>query len=64
MADLPQQEDKLYWKINCDGYYPYCPNCLEEPPYTKGELPPNCPCCGVRLYYKKFNYKKNKREDN
>ena len=30
------------WKIDPDGYYPYCPICLEE-------MTDNCPNCGVKL---------------
>ena len=33
------------WKINCDGYYPYCSNCGSEPP--SGEMTLYCPACGA-----------------
>lgn len=32
------------WEINCDGYYPYCLNCLYEPSREEG-LPEICPKC-------------------
>ena len=35
------------WKINCDGYYPYCSRCGYEP---KGGLMSNfCPNCGADM---------------
>jgi hypothetical protein len=34
------------WKINCDGYYPYCANCGEEP---KGGMSKYCPNCGAKM---------------
>ena len=35
------------WKINFDGYYPYCPNCRCEP---KGGVMSNyCPDCGADM---------------
>jgi hypothetical protein len=34
------------WKINCDGYYPYCANCMEEP---KGGMSKYCPNCGAKM---------------
>ena len=37
------------WIINCDGYYPYCSLCGEEPNIKHSEeLPPYCPYCGAR----------------
>ena len=38
------------WKINADGYYPYCPNCNYEPIYEGwGKLPKNCPKCNMDM---------------
>jgi len=38
------------WKINPDGYYPYCPNCNYEPIYEGwGKLPKNCPKCNMDM---------------
>ena len=35
------------WRINCDGYYPYCSNCMSEPP---GRVMTNfCPICGATI---------------
>lgn len=34
-----------HWKINCDGYYPYCSECLYEPE----ELSNYCPNCGAKM---------------
>lgn len=34
------------WKINCDGYYPYCAYCGEEP---KGGMSKYCPNCGAKM---------------
>ena len=35
------------WEINCDGYYPYCTVCGEEP--DTREMSPTCPMCGASL---------------
>lgn len=35
------------WEINCDGYYPYCSNCKNEP--QGREMTLYCPNCGVRM---------------
>lgn len=35
------------WKIDCNGYYPYCPNCRYEP--YDGRLTKFCPNCGKDL---------------
>ena len=35
------------WEINCDGYYPYCSNCMNEPPGR--ELTEFCPRCGAKM---------------
>lgn len=35
------------WEICCDGYYPYCSNCYNEPPGR--EMTDYCPKCGARM---------------
>lgn len=35
------------WEINCDGYYPYCSNCKNEP--QGREMTLYCPNCGARM---------------
>lgn len=35
------------WDINCDGYYPYCTNCGNEPQVK--ELTKFCPKCGALM---------------
>ena len=35
------------WEINCDGYYPYCSNCKEEP--KNGAMSDYCPNCGCKM---------------
>lgn len=35
------------WIIVCDGYYPVCSNCHNEPP--SGKLTPYCPMCGAKM---------------
>lgn len=35
------------WNINCDGYYPYCSNCKEEP--QGREMTKWCPNCGAKM---------------
>ena len=35
------------WEICCDGYYPYCLNCKEEPPGR--EMTKYCPNCGAKM---------------
>ena len=35
------------WNISCDGYYPYCSNCKEEP--QGREMTKWCPNCGAKM---------------
>ncbi len=35
------------WEICCDGYYPYCKNCMAEPPGR--EMTKYCPNCGAKM---------------
>ena len=35
------------WEISCDGYYPYCTNCMYEP--KSGVLTNYCPHCGAKM---------------
>lgn len=35
------------WKFNCDGYYPYCSECNNEP--DGGKLTKYCPNCGAKM---------------
>ena len=35
------------WKINPDGWYPYCSNCHYEP--MKGMMSAFCPNCGANM---------------
>ncbi len=35
------------WKINSDGYYPYCSECGKEP--ESGKMTKFCPNCGARM---------------
>lgn len=35
------------WKINPDGYYPYCSSCGTEP--ENGVMSNYCPNCGVKM---------------
>lgn len=35
------------WEISCDGWYPYCSNCKQEP---QGRIMTNfCPNCGADM---------------
>lgn len=34
------------WKINSNGYYPYCSNCGKEP---NGGMSKYCPNCGAKM---------------
>lgn len=46
----PKCEDKPVksrWEICSDGYYPYCPKCMKEPP--SGIMTNYCPNCGERM---------------
>lgn len=41
------QEKQGQWLINCDGYYPYCSRCNNEP---KGRVMTKfCPECGAEM---------------
>lgn len=45
-ADVrPERHGK--WKINRDGYYPYCSKCKEEP--ESGVMSDFCPHCGAKM---------------
>ena len=47
---LKQEAEKQLtakWEINCDGYYPYCTNCGNEPQVK--ELTKFCPKCGAMM---------------
>ena len=48
-CDLPEAETVKHgrWEINCDGYYPYCSNCKNEP--QGREMTLYCPNCGARM---------------
>lgn len=51
-ADIPKSADVRperhgEWKINCDGYYPYCSECKEEP--KNGVMSDFCPHCGAKM---------------
>lgn len=35
------------WKINADGYYPYCSACKKEPPGRC--MTAHCPSCGAKM---------------
>ena len=35
------------WRINSDGYYPYCSECKEEP--KNREMTKYCPNCGAKM---------------
>ena len=37
-----------HWEICCDGYYPYCSECGEEPPGRIG-MTNFCPNCGADM---------------
>ena len=38
------------WEICCDGYYPYCSVCKEEP--SVGVMTKYCPNCGAKMDFK------------
>ena len=42
-----KEEKHAKWNISCDGYYPYCSNCKEEP--QGREMTRWCPNCGARM---------------
>lgn len=41
------EKKTAHWDINCDGYYPYCSNCGNEPP--AGKMTAYCPSCGAEM---------------
>lgn len=51
ISDIPsvdfRPERHGEWKINSDGYYPYCSECLEEP--QGGKMTKYCPNCGAKM---------------
>lgn len=36
-----------HWEICCDGYYPYCSRCKQEP--QGREMTKYCPNCGAKM---------------
>lgn len=48
--DEPTIEDTAHWEICCDGYYPYCSECKEEP--QGREMTKYCPNCGRKMVNK------------
>lgn len=47
---VEDNEDTAHWEICCDGYYPYCSECKEEPPGR--EMSKYCPNCGRKMVNK------------
>ncbi len=50
IRDLPPATPKQKigeWRINSDGYYPYCSECKEEP--KNREMTKYCPNCGAKM---------------
>lgn len=47
MIDIQDSPTKGEWKINPDGWYPYCSNCLSEP--KNGDTTNFCPQCGCDM---------------
>ena len=49
--ELRMKTKRGIWKINSDGYYPYCSECGYEPPYVSGKdmRTPFCANCGAEM---------------
>lgn len=46
-VEAPGIVRKAHWEICCDGYYPRCSNCKQEP---QGRVTTDfCPNCGARM---------------
>lgn len=45
--DISIIKTEAKWEINCDGYYPYCTNCNNEP--KSGLMTQYCPSCGAKM---------------
>jgi hypothetical protein len=45
--NMPTVDETANWIICCDGYYPFCSVCGEEPPGR--EMSRYCPNCGRRM---------------
>ena len=45
--EKPNTTKHSKWKINCDGYYPYCPECGAEP--KGGIMTKYCAECGTLM---------------
>lgn len=46
------KKDSAEWKINPDGYYPYCSACHQEP--ASGIMTIFCPSCGCIMRGNEF----------
>lgn len=49
IAEAVGEDTKVFakWEICCDGYYPYCSNCKNEP--KNKEMTDYCPNCGAKM---------------
>lgn len=49
IAEAVGEDTKVFakWEICCDGYYPYCSNCKNEP--KSKEMTDYCPNCGAKM---------------
>lgn len=49
----PAAQKTAHWDICCDGYYPFCSACGEEPPGR--EMSKYCPNCGAKMVTRERN---------
>lgn len=47
VIEQAEKSETANWIICCDGYYPFCSVCGEEPPGC--EMSKYCPNCGARM---------------
>ena len=51
--NMPTVAETANWVICCDGYYPFCSECGEEPPGR--EMSRYCPNCGAKMVTRERN---------
>ena len=47
IEEYDRERPTAHWDISCDGFYPFCSHCKQEPPH--GTMTKYCPNCGSRI---------------
>lgn len=47
IEEYDRERPTAHWDISCDGYYPFCSHCKQEP--ANRTMSKCCPNCGARM---------------